>query len=87
MYELSLTKEHMQTLAGALDVFVKTVGARALGPDVVSLVRAIEAAQVTEMQTAPIDARSQEIPPALRPGEDAEASREYPHLAEMGRKA
>lgn len=54
MFQLNLTPEQMQVLAGLLDAAIKTVGVRAMEDDVVDLFRAIKSA------TPPADA----FPPA-----------------------
>ena len=41
MYELKLTQDQMQALAGLLDVAVKTLGLRAITADVLGVVTAI----------------------------------------------
>jgi hypothetical protein len=42
MFQLNLTPEQMQVLAGLLDAAIKTVGVRAMEDDVVDLFRAIK---------------------------------------------
>jgi hypothetical protein len=44
MFQLNLTPEQMQVLAGLLDAAIKTVGVRAMEDDVVDLFRAIKSA-------------------------------------------
>jgi hypothetical protein len=57
MFQLNLTPEQMQVLAGLLDAAVKTIGVRAMEDDVVDLFRAIKSAAPTDMAGAAAEAK------------------------------
>lgn len=55
MFQLNLTPEQMQVLAGLLDAAIKAVGVRAMEEDVVDLFRAIKSAAPADMAGAAVE--------------------------------